>query len=170
MKRPILITGETVLIDADSELICDTEGATPEELKALVEAFNGQLFTPDEQKAMWGNPLALEMMIDHNDFQQDQADSIGLECYGNRIRSAELRARAAEVIAEDPDLWPNSVRKRFGFPEHQYPEPQRTQLQDLVNHLQLIKIESRMLVASEQAEWLRERIQAAIDPFEVGHG
>lgn len=86
MKRPIRIESGTVLVDADSELICDTEAATPEELKALVDAYNS------------------------------------------------------------------------------------TALQDLINHLKVIKTESRMLVPGEQAEWLREHIQAGIDAAEAHRG
>ena len=77
-------------------------------------------FTEDEIRAMRASPVVLRYLIDHHDCRQTEADAFwgGDEgCpKGNTLRKQSLYERGRSLMAEDLDVWPDELRKAFGFP------------------------------------------------------
>lgn len=78
--------------------------------------------TDDEAAYLMQDPEVLGKLIDYRDLQQDQSDSMGAETTGDAERAKELRGIATQIIAEDPDIWHDSLRTRFGFGRYYPPE------------------------------------------------
>jgi hypothetical protein len=72
--------------------------------------------TDSEQREILRNPVALALLMDYHDIQQDQADSMGAECHGDELRREELRKHGAAIIVTDPEAWPEDLRKQFAEP------------------------------------------------------
>lgn len=77
-------------------------------------------FTNDELLALRGHPAVLLLLMDHHESRQTEADAIwgGEEgCpQGNAVRKQALYERGRSLMAEDLDVWPDDLRRRFGFP------------------------------------------------------
>jgi hypothetical protein len=68
--------------------------------------------TDSEQREIFRNPEALMVLMTYHDIQQDQADSMGAECYGNKLRYEELKAHGKPIVEQDPAIWSNDVLAR----------------------------------------------------------
>lgn len=82
----------------------------------------------DEIKALQTDPRALALLMDHHDALQTEADAIwGTEdgCpQGNALRRQALYERGRSIVAEDLDVWPDDLRREFGFPAYAAPAVQ----------------------------------------------
>ena len=77
-------------------------------------------FTDDELRALRENPAVLRCLMDHHDCRQAEAESIwgnSEGCpQGNAQRKRALYERGRSLMAEDLDVWPDDLRRAFGFP------------------------------------------------------
>jgi hypothetical protein len=69
--------------------------------------------TDSEQREIFRNPEALMTLMAYHDVQQDHADSMGAECYGNKLRYEELKAHGRAIVLQDPAIWSNDVLRAF---------------------------------------------------------
>lgn len=77
-----------------------------------------------EQRAILADPNALLCLMNYHDAQQIQADSMfdaEDRPHGNEIRRQELYEHGRSIMAQDLDIWPDDLRKEFGFPAYQVP-------------------------------------------------
>lgn len=105
----------TMLTQATASKIIG-EIAKPVPFKTAVEHF---AFTPREIEVLQGHPGALSILMDHHSARQTEADAIfdADECpRGNEIRRQALYERGRSIMAPDLDIWPDGLRKEFGFP------------------------------------------------------
>ena len=74
--------------------------------------------TIGETKAIFNNPHGLRLLMDWQDFQYCQAESM---CEPGEIepwptaRFTELKEKGRAIIAEDPELWDDDIKRAFGF-------------------------------------------------------
>jgi len=74
--------------------------------------------TLGEIKAILNNPHGLRLLMDWQDFQYCQAESM---CEPGEIepwptaRFTELKEKGRAIIAEDPELWDDDIKRAFGF-------------------------------------------------------
>lgn len=73
-----------------------------------------------EQRAILADPAGLMALMNWHDCQQMESDAMGAETTGNNKRHAELKAIGQRIVAEDPEIWSDEIRKEFA------PSPLRT--------------------------------------------
>lgn len=76
-------------------------------------------FTPAELQDMRRNPYVLAQLMNYHDVRQSEADAMfdgDVVPLGNERRWAALYERGRSIMAEDLDVWPDDLRKQFGFP------------------------------------------------------
>lgn len=76
-------------------------------------------FSKEETEVLRNHPAALALLMDHHEFQQEQADSIFEGEYrpqGNADRRKVLYEYGRRIMTEDIGIWSNDLRKQFGFP------------------------------------------------------
>ena len=77
-------------------------------------------FTDDEMQALRKHPAVLSFLMDHHECRQAEADAIWGGEEGcpqvNAMRKQVLYERGRSLMAEDLEVWPDDLRRRFGFP------------------------------------------------------
>lgn len=76
-------------------------------------------FTEDEIEVLRKHPAVLACLMDHHEARQTEADAIAdgdFHPRGNAIRKQAIYERGRSIMAEDLDVWPDSLRRAFGFP------------------------------------------------------
>jgi len=74
--------------------------------------------TIGETKAIFNNPHGLRLLMDWQDSEYCQAESM---CEPGEIepwptaRFTELKEKGRAIIAEDPELWDDDIKRAFGF-------------------------------------------------------
>jgi hypothetical protein len=68
-----------------------------------------------EQRAVLRDPVATMQLVHYHESQEIEADSIGFPSKGNQIRGAELKDHARRLVKEDPECWPEDLRRELGF-------------------------------------------------------
>ena len=75
--------------------------------------------TLGETRAILNNPHGLRLLMDHEDFQYCQAESQAepgeIEPWPTK-RFQALREKGRSIIAEDPELWDDDIKREFGLP------------------------------------------------------
>ncbi len=62
------------------------------------------------------NPYALDLLMDFEDLTYSEASSIGLDVGPwPTKRYVELYEQGRSIMKEDVEIWPDKLRKRFGF-------------------------------------------------------
>ena len=85
----------------------------------LVAAEQHFAFAPNELRHMRGNPYVLAQLMDYHDQDRAQAESMLEPDELGPWPSARFTAlyeRGRSIMAEDLDVWPDDLRKQFGFP------------------------------------------------------
>lgn len=76
-------------------------------------------FTEAEIQELQNSPAALALLMDYHDCKQTEGDAMwgNDDCrpQGNELRRQVLHERGRAIMAEDLDLWPNWLRREFGF-------------------------------------------------------
>ena len=74
--------------------------------------------TPGEVTAIINNPHGLRLLMDWQDFQHCQAESMlgpgDIEPWPT-ARFTALRDKGRAIIAEDPELWDDDIKRAFGL-------------------------------------------------------